>query len=225
MKPVTKDIIQVLIVDDHVVVRKGIISLLATEADIAVAGEAANGQEAEAEARKLNPDVILMDLVMPVVDGVEAIRRIRSLNSEACIIVLTSFGSDDKIFPAIEAGAVGYLLKDASPEELVRAIREAAAGQSTLDPSVARRLLSEYVRNGDDESPGESLTEREIQVLQKVARGMRNDQISACLFISEATVRTHVSNILAKLNLHNRTQAALYALKKGLASLDGDGDV
>lgn len=212
--------IRVLVVDDHAVVRKGIRALLETEPGMTAAGEAADGLEAVAETERLKPDVVLMDLVMPEVDGVEAIRRIRAKNPEAAILVLTSFGSDDKLFPAIKAGALGYLLKDASPEELLQAIRDAAKGRTALSPKVASRLLVEFSRDRAELPPPDTLTDREIEVIRRVARGLSNTEIGAELFISEATVRTHVSSILAKLDLANRTQAALYALREGIASLD-----
>jgi len=217
--------ISVLVVDDHSVVRRGIRSLLDTEEDLEVVGEAANGEEAVAEAERLEPDVILMDLVMPVLDGVEATRRIIKRRRNSRILVLTSFGSNDKLFPAVKAGALGYLLKEAGPEELVRAIRGAAAGEAALNPAIARRLLREYSREHGALPPPEPLTEREIEVLRTLAQGLSNQNIAKRLFISEATVRTHVSNILAKLRLDNRTQAALYALKEGLVSLDDVGDL
>lgn len=212
--------IRVLVVDDHEVVRKGICALIETEDEIHVVGEATNGAEAVERARELEPDVILLDLVMPEMDGVEAIRHIRARQPAVRILVLTSFGSDNKLFPAIKAGAVGYLLKDTSPRELVAAIRRAAKGESSLNPSIARRLLREFAHESDDSPPAELLTDRETDVLRQVARGLTNEEIARELHISEATVRTHVSNILGKLNLVNRTQAALYALRTGLTSLD-----
>ena len=216
--------ISLLVVDDHEIVRKGIRALLRTERDIRVVGEAANGREAIAQAETLEPDVILLDLVMPEMDGVEVIRRIRSRQPAIHILVLTSFGSDNKVFPAIKAGAVGYLLKDTSPEELVAGIRRAAAGESALNPTLARRLLREFSHDGADTPPIELLTEREAEVLRQIARGFTNERIADRLHISEATARTHVSNILGKLNLTNRTQAALYALRIGLTSIDEIGD-
>jgi len=211
--------VRLLIVDDHPVVRSGLRAFLDTEVGMEVVGEASNGREAVELASELCPDVVLMDLVMPEMNGVEATRRIMSECPESTVLVLTSFGSDDKLFPAIKAGALGYLLKDASPSDLARAIREAAAGRSSLDPAVARRLLRELAREhvGEDVEP---LTPREIEVLGLLARGMANVTIARELFISEPTVRTHVSNILAKLGLANRTQAALHALRVGIASLD-----
>jgi NarL family two-component system response regulator LiaR len=157
---------------------------------------------------------------MPVMDGLEAIRRLTSSQPDARILVLTSFHGDDKLFPAIKAGALGYLLKDSRPEELVEAIRQVHRGESSLHPSIARRLLRELSTPASRGADTESLTEREVEVLRLVAQGHSNRQISDCLTISEATVRTHVSNILAKLDLSSRTQAALYALREGLASLN-----
>jgi NarL family two-component system response regulator LiaR len=210
----------VLVADDHAIVRKGIRALLATEPDIEVVGEAENGREAVTEAERLQPDVILMDLVMPEVDGIEAIRRITGRQPEARILVLTSFAADDKVFPAIKAGALGYLLKDSGPEELVQAIHQVYRGESSLHPTIARKLLHELSRPSERPPTPEPLTEREVEVLRLVARGQSNQEIADQLVISEATVRTHVSNILGKLHLASRTQAALYALREGLASLD-----
>ncbi len=214
--------IRVLVVDDHVVVRKGIHALLATEPDVEVVGEAENGREAVAEAERLQPDVILMDLVMPEMDGIEAIRRITTRQPEARILVLTSFAADDKVLPAIKAGALGYLLKDSGPEELVGAIHQVQRGESSLHPAIARKLLQELSRPSDRPPAPEPLTGREVEVLQLVARGRSNREIAEELTISEATARTHVSNILSKLHLASRTQAVLYALREGLASLDDE---
>jgi NarL family two-component system response regulator LiaR len=214
-----QDLIRVLVADDHAIVRKGLCALLATEPGIEVVGEAREGQEAITEAKRLQPDVILMDLVMPGMDGLEATRRIAASQPKTRILVLTSFSGDDKIFPAIKAGALGYLLKDSGPEDLVRAIQQVHNGESSLHPIVARRLLKELAFPLEKETEAASLTEREIEVLQLVARGQTNREIAERLAISEATVRTHVSNILSKLKLDSRTQAALYALREGLASL------
>jgi NarL family two-component system response regulator LiaR len=212
--------IRVLVADDHAIVRKGICALLATESGIEVIGEAQNGREAVAEAQRLRPDVILMDLVMPGMDGLEATHSIRTNQPEVRILVLTSFASDDKVFPAIRAGALGYLLKDSGPDELVQAIQQVYRGESSLHPTIARRLLRELAEPAEPGPEVVSLTERETEVLHMVARGWSNRQIAERLAISEATVRTHVSNILAKLNLSSRTQAALYALREGLVPLD-----
>jgi NarL family two-component system response regulator LiaR len=212
--------IRILIADDHAIVRKGLRALLSTEQGIEVVGEAQNGREAIDLAGELQPDVILMDLVMPEVDGLQATEAITSQRPATRILVLTSFAGDDKIFPAIRAGALGYLLKDSGPDELVDAIRQVYQGESALHPSVARKLLREMAGGGDRRQPIDALTEREVEILQRVAQGLSNRQIADLLTISEATVRTHVSNILAKLNLDSRTQAALYALRAGIASLD-----
>lgn len=218
-QPTQPDAIRVLIADDHAIVRKGIRALLATEPQIEVVGEASDGLDAISAARRLEPDVILMDLVMPGMDGLEATRRLTACQPTARILVLTSFHGDDKVFPAIKAGALGYLLKDSRPEELVEAIRQVHRGESSLHPSIARRLLRELSAPSERAAEPECLTDREIEVLRLVAQGQSNRQISVSLTISEATVRTHVSNILAKLSLNSRTQAALYALREGLASL------
>jgi len=211
--------IRVLVIDDHAIVRKGICALLATEPDIEVVGEAQDGREAVATAKQLQPDVILMDLVMPELDGLEATRRILAAQPEVRVLVLTSFTGDDKVFPAIRAGAQGYLLKDSSPDELIQAIHQVYRGESSLDPSVARRVLQEFSQPSS-RSETDPLTEREAEVLQLVAQGCSNRDISEHLGISNATVRSHMSSILAKLKLSSRTQAAIYALRQGLASLN-----
>jgi NarL family two-component system response regulator LiaR len=211
--------IRVLVIDDHAIVRKGICALLATEPDIEVVGEAKDGREAVASAKQLQPDVILMDLVMPELDGLEATRRILAAQPEVRVLVLTSFTGDDKVFPAIRAGAQGYLLKDSSPDELIQAIHQVHRGESSLDPSVARRVLQEFSQPSS-RSETDPLTEREAEVLQLVAQGCSNRDISEQLGISNATVRSHMSSILAKLKLSSRTQAAIYALRQGLASLN-----
>jgi NarL family two-component system response regulator LiaR len=209
-----------LVVDDHVVVRRGIRALLATVDSVQVLGEAQDGQEALEKIDTLRPDVILLDLLMPRMGGIEVTRRVIAEDPGARILVLTSFAADDKVFPAIKAGALGYLLKDTGPEELVRAIRQVYRGESSLSPTIARKVLQELSRPSDRPPTAEPLTEREVEVLQVVAQGRSNQEIAEALVISEATVRTHVSNILGKLHLASRTQAALYALREGLASLD-----
>ena len=221
----TTALIKVLIVDDHEIVRTGIAALLETEAGIQVVGEADNGRDAVALAQRLEPDVILMDLVMPEMDGIEATRQICAWRPGSNVLVLTSFGTDDKLFPAVKAGAVGYLLKDTRPLDLIRAIRDAADGHSSLNSTVARRLLRELSTDSDALAPREPLSAREIEVLKLVARGLTNERIGETLFISEATVRTHVSHILGKLGLTNRTQAALWALREGMVTLDQIGDL
>jgi NarL family two-component system response regulator LiaR len=220
--------IRVLVVDDHVVVRRGIRALLATVDEVKVVGEAQDGQEALERIEALRPDVILLDLLMPRMDGIEVTRRAIAKDPEARILVLTSFAVDDKVFPAIKAGALGYLLKDTGPQELVRAIHQVHRGESSLSPAIARKVLQELSRPPSQPLTAEPLTEREVEVLQVLATGKSNQEIAAELVISEATVRTHVSNILGKLHLASRTQAALYALREGLASLDdaspGEGE-
>jgi len=211
--------IRVLVADDHEIVRKGICALLDTVTDIEVVGEAQNGQQAIAEAERLLPDIVLMDLVMPGIDGVEAIRRIRAFRPDVRVLVLTSFCGDDKLFPAIKAGAVGYLLKESGPQELVQAIRQVHGGQSALHPAIARRVLQGLSQPAPRGPAVDVLSDREIEVLRLVAIGQSNCEIAGRLGISEATARTHVSNILAKLHLYSRTQAAVYALREGLASL------
>lgn len=213
-------VIRVLVVDDHLVVRTGIRALLATEADIQVVGEARDGAEAVVEAARLQPDVILMDLVMPIMDGITAIQQILTHQPAMRILVLTSFEADDKVFPAIRAGALGYSLKDFGPAELVLAIQRVYRGESSLHPIIARRVLRELTNPPQRPPTAEPLTEREVEVLRLVARGASNQQIAASLGIGEGTVRGHVSTILSKLQLASRTQAALYALRSGLASLN-----
>ena len=217
--------IRVMVVDDHAIVRKGICALLDTEPVIDVVGEASNGMEAVAKAKALWPDVILMDIVMPEMDGLEAIKHIISEQPEVRILVLTSFSSVDMVLPAIKAGALGYLLKDSGPEELIQAIQQVYRGNSSLHPAIARKLLEEISQPSDARSDRDSLTDREVTVLKLVAQGYSNRDIATELTVSEATVRTHVSHILAKLELSSRTQAALYALRKGLASLYEDEEL
>jgi NarL family two-component system response regulator LiaR len=215
-----KKIIRLLIVDDHTIVRKGIKVLVATEKDMQVVGEAENGAEAVEKAASLKPDVILMDLVMPGMDGIEATGRITAQQPEARILVLTSFAADDKVFPAVKAGALGYLLKDSSPEQLLEAIRQVHRGEPSLEPAIARKVLQELSNPGQGKPTAEPLTQRELEVLRLISQGLSNKEIAAKIFVAEWTVRTHVSNILSKLHLASRTQAALYALRSGLASLD-----
>jgi NarL family two-component system response regulator LiaR len=212
--------IRVLIVDDHAIVRKGLRAVLRTMPDIEVVGEAANGREAVVEVEKHRPDVVLMDLMMPEMDGIEATRQIKARQPEVRILVLTTFAGEDKIFPAIKAGALGYHLKDSSPEALVQAIEQVYRGESALHPIIARRVLQEISEPQSRPPTQDPLTPRELQVLRLVAQGRDNQEIADILVISETTVRTHVSNILGKLHLASRTQAALYALREGLASLD-----
>jgi NarL family two-component system response regulator LiaR len=212
--------IRVLVVDDHAIVRKGIRALLAEIADIEVVGEASDGQEAIDQADALSPDVILMDLVMPDVDGILATRRITADEAGPRILVLTSFAGDDKVFPAIKAGALGYLLKDSEPTDLVDSIRQVHRGEPSLQPSIAQKVLKELRHPSARPPTPDPLTDREMEVLRMVAKGLSNPEIAQRLVITEATVRTHVSNILSKLHLANRVQAPLYALQEGITSLD-----
>lgn len=215
----TEQTIRILIADDHPVVRKGIKALLDTEPGLEVVGEATDGEQAVTKTRTLKPDVILMDLSMPRKDGVQAITEIREEIPEAKILVLTSFAEDKTIIAAIEAGALGYLLKDSSPQDLIQAVHTVYQGESSLHPTVAHKLIHRFQRSSE-EPQMEPLTARELKVLRLIAEGLPNGAIAKKLFISEPTVRTHVSNILRKLHLRNRTQIALYALREGLASLE-----
>jgi two-component system, NarL family, response regulator LiaR len=199
---------------------RGFRRLLTAEPGFQVVGEAANGREALTEIARRRPDVVLMDLVMPEMDGIAAIQEIQARQLPVRILVLTSFATDDKVFPAIKAGALGYLLKDSRPEELLEAIRRVHRGEPSLSPVIARKLLSEMARPSGQPATTDPLTGRELEVLRLLAKGMSNQEIGSELFIGDATVRTHVSNILSKLHLASRTQAALYALREGLASLD-----
>jgi NarL family two-component system response regulator LiaR len=211
--------IRVLVVDDQVIVREGISLLLSQVEGIEVVGEAGNGQQAVDQAAALQPDVILMDLVMPGMDGIEATRHITATREDARVLVLTSYAGDDKVIPAIEAGARGFLLKDSSPADLIRAIRHVHEGRSSLDPAIASQVLLELKRPAKPPPAPDSLTDRELEVLRLVATGLSNTEIAAQLVITEATVRSHMSNILSKLHLANRVQATLYALQEGIISL------
>jgi NarL family two-component system response regulator LiaR len=206
--------IRVLIADDHAVVRQGLRTFLDLQDDIEVVAEAADGEAALDAARRDQPDVVLLDLVMPRLEGVATLRRLREIAPEARVIVLTSFGDDERLFAALRAGAAGYLLKDVEPAELVRGIRTAHAGQSPLSPAVAARVIDELA-HGHPRAADE-LTPRELEVLRLIARGRSNKVIALELGMAEKTVKTHVSHLLAKLGLADRTQAALYAVREGL---------
>lgn len=211
------DAIRVLVVDDHPVVRQGLHSFLGSRTGILVVGEASDGEEAVDKAQRLDPDVVLMDLVMSPVGGVEAIRRILAVRPSARILVLTSFASDDQVLPAIQAGAAGYLLKDVDPPELEAAIRAVHAGEATLDPQVAGRVMAQAAGTGSVNRGTSLLTPRELEVLRLLAHGLSNRELASRLVVSEKTVKTHVSSILTKLHLSDRTQAALFAVRHGLS--------
>ena len=216
--------IRVLLVDDHAVVRQGLRMFIEMQKDMEVSGEGSNGSEAVELATRLQPDVILLDLLMPHMDGVEATRKIMESNPQARVLILTSFGEDDKVFPAIRAGAQGYLLKDIQPRDLVQAIRETYQGKAQIHPDVARRLMKLVAGEAQPTEPKsevlnkelQGLTEREREVLEYIARGLTNHEIAEKMVISEKTVKTHVSNLLDKLELQDRTRAAIWALKHGL---------
>ncbi len=226
--PTQGEKIGVLIVDDHAIVRQGLRMFIQMQSDMEVLGEGINGAEAIELSARLQPDVILLDLLMPHMDGVEATRRILEQNPGARVLILTSFGEDDKVFPAIRAGAQGYLLKDIQPQELVYAIRETYQGKAQLHPDIARRLMTVVSQGGQIEKPKpvpvpkelQGLTEREREVLNYIAGGLTNREIAEKMVISEKTVKTHVSNVLDKLELEDRTRAAIWALKHGLGSKD-----
>jgi len=212
--------IRILIADDHPIVRQGLVGLIETQPDMDVIAEAANGVEAVQQAAALNPDVILLDLVMPRMDGIQAISEIIRQHPKARILVLTSFFEDEKVFPAIKAGAMGYLLKDSSPQDLLKALRDVYAGHSSLHPAIAMKVIRELNQPNELPPTDEPLTFRELEVLKLVAQGLSNDEIAVRLYVSERTIGAHVSSILSKLHLANRTQAALYALREGIARLD-----
>jgi two-component system, NarL family, response regulator LiaR len=209
--------IRILIADDHAIVREGLRYLILTEPGMTLVGEAVDGEQAVQLYQALRPDVALLDLMMPKKDGITAIAEIRQVDPEARLLVLTSFADDEQIFPAITAGALGYLLKDSQPAELLRAIRDVHSGESYLQPTIARRVLQELQRPPEPAGTRTSdpLSERELEVLRLLAEGLSNLEIADRLIISERTVRNHVGNILAKLHLANRTQAALYAVREG----------
>jgi len=211
------DPITVMIVDDHEMVRRGACSYLEAQPDISVVAQAGSGEEAVRLAQEFIPDVVLMDLVMPGMDGLEATRRVKDASPRTRIIVLTSFHQDEYIFPALQAGAISYLLKDVKAAELLEAIRRAARGEATLHPRIAARVIKTFRSLEPGEaSPFTTLTERELEVLKLIAKGYANDRIAEKLVISLGTVKGHVSNILSKLHLVDRTQAAAYAWQEGI---------
>jgi NarL family two-component system response regulator LiaR len=214
--------IRILIVDDHDIVREGQRALIESEPGMELVGEAKDGIEAVDLASRLQPDVILMDLHMPKKDGIEATTEIKCENPESRILVLTSFNDDEKVYAAIKAGAMGFLLKDSSPQKILKAIRKVYQGETSIGPRIAQKLMREIQRTSDSPPTEEPLTIREVEVIKLIAEGLSNQEIAERLVISERTVRTHVTNILGKLHLANRTQAALYALREGLADLEQD---
>lgn len=211
---------RILIADDHVVVREGLGAIIAIQPDMRLVGEATDGVEAVQKVQALQPDVVLLDLVMPRQDGLTTIVEIKRISRKVRILVLTSFADDEKVFPAIKAGAMGYLLKDASMQQLLQAIRQVAQGQASLHPQIALKVMRELNQPPNLPPTEAPLTDRELEALRLIARGLTNQEIAAELVISEFTVSRHVNNILHKLHVANRTQAALYALRKGLATLD-----
>lgn len=214
--------LRILIADDHAIVREGLAAILAVQPDMELVGEAVNGAEAVSLAQTLHPDVILLDLVMPRKDGVQAIAEIAQANPAAHILVLTSFADDEKVFPAIKAGALGYLLKDTPRAQLLQAIRDVAEGRAHLHPAIALKVMRELGHPADLPPTADPLTERELDTLRLIARGLSNQEIAAALSIHERTVAKYITNILGKLHLANRTQAALYALRQGLAELSNE---
>jgi len=213
----SSDAITVMIVDDHEMVRRGACSYLEVQTDISVVAQASSGEEAVKLAQEFIPDVVLMDLVMPGMDGVEATRRVKDISPRSQIVILTSFHQDEFIFPALQAGAISYLLKDVKASELVEAIRRAARGEATLHPRIAARVIKTFRSLEPEEAtPFIALTEREMEVLKLIAKGYSNDRIAEQLVISVGTVKGHVSNILSKLHLVDRTQAAAYAWQEGI---------
>ncbi len=217
--------IQVLIVDDHVMVRKGIKALLNEYEDIRVIGEAPNGLKAIEAVEELKPDVVLIDLAMPVMDGIEAISKIIAKQPDQRIIVLTSYAGDDKLIPAIKAGAMGYLVKDAQPEELVQSIRDVYSGEPSLNTMIAWKFLRKMSGIDTTRRSADELSEREIEVLRLLTQGKTDQEIAEQLVLTDVTIRTHISRILSKLGLKNRVQAALFGIRSGLVSLDETKDV
>ncbi len=214
------DPITVLLVDDHAVVRQGVRAFLSTQPDLSVVAEAGSGEEAVTLAAQHVPDVVLMDLIMPGMDGVEATRRVKQVSPRSQVVVLTSYHEDEHIFPALKAGALSYILKDLSAEELAGAVRKAAVGDAVLHPRVAARVIKELQGRREAVNPFTELSEREIEVLKLIADGLSNAEMAARLFLSEKTIKGHVSNILSKLHLSDRTQAAVFAWREGIVRKD-----
>jgi two-component system, NarL family, response regulator LiaR len=217
------DRIRLLIVDDHELVRQGLRGFLELQDDFAIVGEGATGVDAVEMAADLKPDIVLLDLIMPEMDGVEATRRILSADPDTRIVILSSFSDEDNVFPAIQAGAMGYILKDISPDDLADTLRETHKGKTQIHPDIARKLMQKVQQpdppNGGS-SPADELTARETDVLKCIGRGQSNKEIADELSISHMTVKTHVSNLLSKLGLYDRTQAAIFAIKEGIVESD-----
>ena len=214
------DMIRILIADDHAIVREGLRALIATEPGLQLVAEAVDGADAVDKFKALKPDIVLLDMLMPRKSGLEAIAEIVNFDSQARILVLTSFADDEKVFPAIKSGALGYLLKDSAPQELLQAIHHVYNREASLHPTIARKLMRELTQPSALPPANDPLTEREVEILQQVAQGLSNDEIAEKFVLSERTVRTHVSHILDKLHLANRTQMALYAVREGITKLD-----
>jgi DNA-binding NarL/FixJ family response regulator len=214
MPPIT-----ILVADDHPIVRDGLVAILSTQTDLEVVGEAGDGREVVQEYQRLRPDVVLLDLEMPVMDGLAALEALKELDDGARVIVFTAFDTDDRIVEAVRAGAAGYLLKGSPREEVFRAIRVAQAGGSLLEPVVASKLMRQMSERNLDQEDSADLTRRELEVLMLLARGLQNKEIAGDLGISERTVKFHVSSILAKLDAGNRTEAVAFAAKRGIIDL------
>ena len=209
--------IKILVVEDQNVVREGLIAILSLQADIVVVGEAGDGLEAVELAHKAKPDVILLDLVMPRQDGLTSIPKLREVAPDARILVLTSFAESDRVYQAIRAGALGYMLKDATRVQLLKSIRDVAYGRASIHPSIAMRVIHEFDHPSETTMSSDALTPRELDTLRLIARGLSNQEIATDLFVHERTIAKYVSNILTKLHVSNRTQAALFAIQSGLA--------
>lgn len=214
--------IRVLVVDDQNVVREGFVAILSCQGDIEVVGEAHDGIEAVELARKLRPDVILLDMVMPRQDGLSTIPKLRALVPEARILVLSSFAEGERVYQAIKAGALGYMLKDTTRIQLLQSIRDVASGQASLNPSIAMKVIHEFDHPAENGLGNQALTRRELEALQLIARGLSNQEIASTLVVHERTIAKYVSSILNKLHVSNRTQAALYAIREGLAGAAAD---
>ncbi len=214
--------IRVLVVDDQNVVREGFVAILSFQTDMEVVGEAHDGLEAEEMARRLKPDVILLDMVMPRQDGLTTIPKLRALVPEARILVLSSFAEGERVYQAIRAGALGYMLKDTTRAQLLQSIRDVASGQASLNPSIAMKMIHEFDHPAESGLGNQALTRRELEALRLIARGLSNQEIAASLVVHERTIAKYVSSILNKLHVANRTQAALYAIREGLAGAAAD---